>query len=162
MIWFKTEAVLRGNGQTEDIMRNRSFVLAVCLLLGIAALAESASGDVKVGERAPPGSVNAGAIIPDSEIDGVKLAALKGSGEAARKLANHYLFGIYEPTMAAYWAQIGAENRDPVSEFNYGNLLQQNSDPDAQIRAAYWHDRAKKDGVDVLAAPDKNSKPQNK
>jgi hypothetical protein len=107
-------------------------------------------------------NLNSGLIIPDSEIHQVELQALKGSGEAARKLTNHYEFGVYYPKKAAYWAQIGAENRDPVSEWNYGNLLQEDPDPLAQIRATYWHDRAKKDGVDLLAAPAQNPKPKSK
>ncbi len=80
-----------------------SLALIVCSLL-----VSPAFGDVKVGERAPPGTMNSMLIIPDSEIQGLKIAALKGSGEAARRLSYHYFFGVYYPDQAEYWTQIGA------------------------------------------------------
>lgn len=135
-------------------MRNRTFVRVVSLLLGISCLAGSAFSDVKVGDRAPPGTLNSGLIIPESEIQGLKIAALKGSGEAARKLGNHYAFGVYDPKEEAYWTQIGAENRDPVSEFNYGTDLQADPDPMAQIRAKYWRAKAKIDGFTLSESKD--------
>jgi TPR repeat protein len=135
-------------------MRNRQFVRVVFLLLGISCLAGSAFSDVKVGERAPPGTMNSMLIIPDSEIQGLKIAALKGSGEAARRLSYHYFFGVYYPDQAEYWTQIGAEDGDPAMEFSYGTFLRDKADPMAKMRAEYWRAKAEKDGFTLSESKD--------
>jgi hypothetical protein len=141
-----------------------ALILLFCACAGEPTNGTTAESTEKVSEKSaaphpigPPVSTsfNSGAIIPDTEIQAVKIAALQGSSAAAERLVNHYSFGVEHPDhQATYWTQIAAENGDAVDEYNYGFLLRHDPDSLAQVRARYWFQRAKKSGFADLSAED--------
>lgn len=100
-------------------------------------------------------NMNSGLVIPDAQIQQVEVAALQGSKEAARRLVNHYDYGVGDHVQALYWAEIAAENGDPVAEFNYGTLLRLKTDQMSQVRARFWYLRAEQSGLKHILPADK-------
>lgn len=79
-----------------------------------------------------------GAALDSQSIDQLSNDALNGSGEAARRIAAHYLVAQGNRKEGLYWALIAAENGDIVGQYNAGLLLKDDPDPRNRKRALYW------------------------
>jgi len=62
--------------------------------------------------------------------------ALKGSSEAARKLATFHFIVRGDRDTTLRWYTIGAENGDASCQFSLYDLLE--SDPNTELRAHFW------------------------
>jgi TPR repeat protein len=85
--------------------------------------------------------------LSSTEIASLQTAALSGSGKAANRLGIYY--GCYKNDEDGYlyWATISAEDGDPTGYYTLGLLLsEKRKDPDAQLRARYWLQRAETSG----------------
>jgi hypothetical protein len=88
--------------------------------------------------------MNDGLVLGREQIPDLKLKALKGDGEAARKLFLDPSVGDKE---RVYWLTISAEDDDPAGMYTLvGVLNADDSDPHNKIRARYWLERAEKRG----------------
>jgi hypothetical protein len=79
--------------------------------------------------------------LSQSEIDALSESANGGSGDAARKLTDHYYFLV--PTRknrkkALEWSLIGSENGDPESQYRAYQILSMSPKTAAQLRALFW------------------------
>jgi hypothetical protein len=86
----------------------------------------------------------AGSFIPSSEIPSLELAAIKGDGEAANKLAKHFYYAFNDECNGDYWELIGAENGNINSAHNVATALLFYNTSD--IRGIYWYRIAAKHG----------------
>ncbi len=66
--------------------------------------------------------------------------ALQGSGQAAREVA--LIHGTSDEKLFEFWSWIGAENGDPLCQFNYASILRGRKDPYSKLRAIYWMKKA--------------------
>ncbi|MCZ4303328.1 hypothetical protein O4G98_01145 [Zoogloeaceae bacterium G21618-S1] len=90
-----------------------------------------------------------GMALDGSEIKRLASDALDGSGDAARRLALHFLVAQGDREEGLYWAIIAAENGDIIGQYNTGFLLKDDPDPRNRQRAIYWLKRAKAAGNDA-------------
>lgn len=70
----------------------------------------------------------------------LEVAALAGSGSAAREVALYH--GTRNDKLFEYWSWIGAENGDPLCQYNYASILQGKADPYSRARAYFWMKKA--------------------
>jgi TPR repeat protein len=89
--------------------------------------------------------------------------AIKGSAEAARKLATYHFIVRGDRTAALKWYTVGAENGDPACAYGLYNLLNGSNDKDEQLRAMFWLRKSADGGLsyarDELKALEKTQKP---
>jgi hypothetical protein len=69
--------------------------------------------------------------------------ALAGDRMAARQCVDRY---VHEPKPRRYWMQIGAENGDVVSQYNFAMLLLSEGNTLERRRAVYWLEKAAAQG----------------
>ena len=89
---------------------------------------------------------NAPFVISDKDLPIVKNEALGGSGEAALRLYKYYRKIALDPKSAIYWAQVAAENGDPIGQYTFGLELLELKDEQSETRARYWMRRAADQG----------------
>lgn len=77
-------------------------------------------------------------------VDCMKEKALSGDREAARNLA--LVYGKVDFKSMQYWHLIGAENGDPVSQYNYAFWLLEKGGPQHRERAIFWLKKAAQNG----------------
>lgn len=77
-------------------------------------------------------------------VDCMKEKALSGDREAARNLA--LVYGKVDFKSMQYWHLIGAENGDPVSQYNYAFWLLKKGGPQHRERAIFWLKESAKNG----------------
>ena len=70
----------------------------------------------------------------------LEVAALAGSGSAAREIALYH--GTRNDKLFEFWSWIGAENNDPVCQYNYASILQGKADSYSHARAYFWMKKA--------------------
>lgn len=108
-----------------------SVVLMITLSVFGVAMAQ------KINTESPVVSIS-GAALSSQLINQLSSDALNGSGEAAMKIATHYLVAEGNHKEGLFWALIAAENGDVVGQYNAGFLLKDDPDPRNQKRALYW------------------------
>jgi|HubBroStandDraft_1064217.scaffolds.fasta_scaffold31324_2 TPR repeat protein len=86
-------------------------------------------------------------VILESDLPAVREQALRGSGEAAKKLSSYYEFVKMDHAAGLYWTTIGAENGDVIEMYNAGVFLTREEGHENTIRARFWFQRAKAAGV---------------
>lgn len=84
-------------------------------------------------------------VLFAGELDSVKKkqleeAALAGSESAAREVALFH--GTKNDKLFEFWSWIGAENGDPICQYNYASILQGKADSYSHARALYWMKKA--------------------
>lgn len=96
-------------------------------------------------------NLNESLVLTAKQQQALAVEAMRGSSEAATKLFLFYGFVALNPTEEHRWVIIGAENGDPVAQYNlYQDLV--NSDDDLEKRRAeFWLRKA-------AAAGDKDAK----
>ena len=95
----------------------------------------------------PPVWLNAALVIPKEEIPALKVKALNGDPQAARRLVLHYGSGLAPPGAYDFWLKIGAENGDPISQYTLGMQLLNEPDRLMKFRGVFWLKSARKLGV---------------
>jgi TPR repeat protein len=76
-----------------------------------------------------------------------KDGALRGSGQAAFVIAEHY-FRAGDMKSAEYWYRIGAQNGNAGCMYAFGSMLVEKQNRLDQERGRYWLARASKAGMD--------------
>ena len=94
----------------------------------VALLLVSSCFDLKAEQLSP------------SKRQNLETQALAGSGIAARQVALFY--GTNDDDLMEYWSWIGAENGDPLCQYNYASILHSKADSYSQKRAIYWMRKA--------------------
>lgn len=96
---------------------------------------------------------NAALMIPEKDIPSLEALALQGSGEAALKLGNYYLYVANNSNEGNYWITISAKDGYPVGMYSLAAYLRNqvylnkdNAIHDPVLRARYWLERAKDAG----------------
>ena len=84
-------------------------------------------------------------LLPEREIPRLKEEALRGSADAARKLALHFYAGL-DRQDGMYWSAIGAENGDGVSAWNLALRLEESRDHLDRVRARFWFEKVRREG----------------
>jgi len=77
--------------------------------------------------------------IPDKELNELMIHALRGNGEAASRVAIHFIYGTRDETSGFFWDTIGAENGN--LEATYGlviRLLNNKNNKDMFTRGIFW------------------------
>ena len=77
-------------------------------------------------------------VLSGNEIAQYKEGALKGSGQAALVLANHYNDSANDPVSAEFWYMIGAQNANNECKQYYGNILSEREGKFEQERGKFW------------------------
>jgi TPR repeat protein len=126
---------------SSDMRPSRALVVIVALL---AACGTAASGFDSLAVKTVGG--NDDLVIPENELPAVREQALRGSGEAAKKLSSYYDFVKMDYAAGLYWATIGAENGDAVEMYNVGVSLAHEQGRENDIRSRFWLERAKAAG----------------
>jgi len=115
----------------------------LAILIATTAIVQTQPLQNEVGAAAREGY---GYSLTESQISLLSTQAMAGSAEAADRLGNFYwMRGIPDRENTMRWAQIGAENGDPESEFRMYQLLQNSADTRNQLRALFWLKRAAAD-----------------
>lgn len=70
--------------------------------------------------------------------------ALKGDLESARAMA--LIANKLNPHLREYWYQIGAENGDPISQYNLADLLSESRNTEDSVRALFWLNKVRESG----------------
>jgi TPR repeat protein len=91
-------------------------------------------------------------IIPAEDLEPLKTAALAGSGQAAYRLAQYYGFALLNFEEQLHWMTIAAENSDQTGIYGLGFLLAKKPDPASRIRARYWLEKSRDQGVEPTAS----------
>ena len=100
-------------------------------------------------------NLNQSLVLTAQQQQALAKEAMRGSGEAATRLFLFYGFVALNPTEEHRWVVIGAENGDPVAQYNlYKDLVSSDDDLEKQ-RAEYWLRKA-------AAAGDKDAKDELK
>jgi len=96
-------------------------------------------------------NLNQSLVLTAQQQQTLAMEAMRGSGEAATKLFLFYGFVALNPTEEHRWVVIGAQNGDPVAQYNlYKDLIRSDDDLEKQ-RAEFWLRKA-------AAAGDKDAK----
>lgn len=66
--------------------------------------------------------------------------ALLGSASAAKEIALFH--GARDDKLFEYWSWVGAENGDPLCQYNYASILRGKGDSYSRARAIYWMRKA--------------------
>jgi hypothetical protein len=85
------------------------------------------------------GGLFAGELSSEKKAE-LERAALAGSPSAAREVALFH--GTKNDELFEYWSWIGAENDDPICQYNYASILQGKEDAYSHARAVYWMKKA--------------------
>jgi TPR repeat protein len=109
----------------------------------------SGGGSPSAGEQPIMG--NQKYVIEPAELPRVQDDALKGSGEAALRLAMFYNFVVLDLNAGHYWLTIAAENGSVMGMYNLGQNLRAQGDRQSKLRARYWFERVVKEGQQPLA-----------
>ena len=75
------------------------------------------------------------------------IQAMKGSPEAARKLATYHFIVRGDREASLKWYTIGADNGDPTCAYNLAGLLKVSSDEQEHARGIFWLHKAADGGV---------------
>jgi TPR repeat protein len=84
------------------------------------------------------------AIIPGFELEELSLKAMRGDGEAAKRISQHYSIGFNNSSMGLYWALIGAENDYSDSQWSVSYQLTYSNSLDT--RGIFWCIQAARKG----------------
>lgn len=114
-------------------------MLRSLLVIAVAMLSSSES-------QAPLPAFH-GLQIPLDEINSKKAEALRGSGLAAFQLYNYYDVVRLDREESLFWVTISAENDYPSGMYALGFRLTERANPNDQMRARYWLEKAEKNGV---------------
>jgi TPR repeat protein len=90
-------------------------------------------------------------VISAAEIPGLQDLALRGSAEAAFKLARFHNMVTLDFKEGLYWMTIAAENGYPGATYELGFYLRLQDDPRSKLRARYWLGRAQNEGREPAA-----------
>lgn len=82
-----------------------------------------------------PAHVLAEDITPEKKAE-LETSALAGSPSAAREVALYH--GTGNDKLFEFWSWIGAENGDPICQYNYASILLGRADAYSKARAQYW------------------------
>lgn len=83
--------------------------------------------------------------VDAKEVSSLKQEAMKGSPEAAKKLAD--FFGVQQDWQnQAYWLSIAVENGDEEQRFNLARAYTRENDEYGEYRARYWYKKIISDG----------------
>jgi TPR repeat protein len=126
-------------------MIHRDWLLAIC------CLALSPSQAIEQQRVKQPSYLNSDAWIPMAERPKLEAKALAGDGDAAIKLATFYELIPMSDKDGTYWYTIAAEDGSPVGEYNLGFMLSNGGRDYNNMRAIFWLNKAKADGVKEAA-----------
>jgi TPR repeat protein len=86
--------------------------------------------------------------IPQNQIPLLEDKALRGSGDAAHKLASFYFFVKSNRAAGLYWETISAENGNSLAMCSLGSyMIAEKKGYKTDLRARFWIERAKKAGI---------------
>jgi TPR repeat protein len=114
-----------------------SAVSNIQLLLLLSLLGMASASFAENDDKAPV-KLSADLDLNSSQQSSLATEAIKGSPEAARKLATYHFIVRGDRTLALKWYTVGAENGDPACAFGLYNLLNGSNDRDEQLRAMFW------------------------
>jgi len=83
-------------------------------------------------------NLNQSLVLTAKQQQALAVEAMRGSGEAAMKLFLFYGFVALNPTEEHRWVVIGAENGDPVAQYNLYTDLANSDDELEKQRAIFW------------------------
>jgi TPR repeat protein len=87
-------------------------------------------------------NLNQSLVLNAKQQQALAVEAMRGSTEAATKLFLFYGFVALNPTEEHRWVVVGAENGDPVAQYNlYKDLINSDDDLD-KLRAEFWLKKA--------------------
>lgn len=87
---------------------------------------------------------SASLIIPDQELEDLSIKAMRGDGEAAIRISQHYSIGYNDAILGLYWETIGAENDHTGSQWNLSYTLTYSDK--LNTRGIFWCIQAAKGG----------------
>lgn len=124
---------------------------AVAVLL-LSGLASTFSAVINAEDRqVPPREI-------ECSVDCMKGRALAGDMSAARNLA--LIYGKIDFKAMQYWNLIGAENGDPISQYNYAFWLLEKGAKGQKERAIFWLKKSAESGdKDAKSLLSKTEKP---
>jgi hypothetical protein len=100
-------------------------------------------------------NLNQSLVLTAQQQQTLVVEAMRGSSEAETKFFLFYGFVALNPTEEHRWVVVGAENGDPVAQYNlYKDLVNSDDDLDKR-RAEFWLSKA-------AASGDKNAKDELK
>lgn len=120
--------------------------MALLTFAGGCTMANSASSETK--SDIPSGRPAMGSqafVIPPNEIPSLQRDALRGSGEAAYKLAQFYDFVVLDTQEGLRWKIIAAENGHANGMYALGLTLKNRPDEQSKERARYWFEKVSKE-----------------
>jgi hypothetical protein len=89
-------------------------------------------------------SPSSSTLIPVKELKELSLKAMRGDGEAAKRISRHYSIGYNDASMGLYWAVIGAENDYSDSQWSVSYQLTYSNSLDT--RGIFWCIQAARKG----------------
>lgn len=134
-----------------------ALMMALCIvLLMVGPMTKVSSqtpsgggGSPSVGEQPIMG--NQKYVLDPPEIPRLQEEALKGSGDAAVRLAMFYNLVALDLNEGFYWMTIAAENGSGMGMYSLGQFLRARGDTQSKVRARYWFERVVKEGPPPLA-----------
>lgn len=95
----------------------------------------------------PPQRLGTGLELTSEQQASLALDAVRGSPEAARKLATYHFIVRGDRDLALKWYTVGAENGDAACAFGLYNLLNGSVEEQQRLRAMFWLKKAADDGL---------------
>jgi TPR repeat protein len=87
---------------------------------------------------------SASLIIPAQELEELSIKAIRGDGEAAMRISQHYSIGHNDESIGLYWDTIGAENDHTGNQWNLSYSLMYSNKLD--MRGIFWCIQAARGG----------------
>lgn len=112
----------------------RGFAIVVSAIVGSCGVACAGSGSSQMNEA--PHSVPPDDVILGSQIEGVKLAAVRGDSSASKRLWRFYIMVENDYAEWRFWLRLAAEQRDCRSMVELAKALN-NVDKNERL-AADW------------------------